>query len=52
MKINTSNNHFIVSAIKSGLRIAAGFTLVFGNLAGAGWLLVIAEILGVVEEVV
>jgi hypothetical protein len=44
--------HKYISFIKSGFRIAAGFTLAFGFLQGAGLLLVLAEILGIAEEVV
>jgi hypothetical protein len=47
-----SKNHFYVSLVKSGLRIAAGVFLIAGNLLAAGLLLIAAEILGVVEEVV
>jgi len=44
--------HKYISFIKSGFRIAAGFTLAFGFLQAAGLLLVLAEILGIAEEVV
>jgi hypothetical protein len=44
--------HKYISFIKSGFRIAAGFTLAFGFLQGAGLLLVLAEILGIAEELV
>ena len=42
--------HFRVSIAKSSLRIAAGLFLVFGSLALAGLALIVAEILGIVEE--
>lgn len=42
--------HFRVSIAKSALRIVAGLGLVFGMIAGAGLLLIAAEVLGVVEE--
>ncbi len=45
-------NHFTVSLVKSALRIAAGACLCFGLLPLAGTLLVLAEVLGVVEEIV
>jgi hypothetical protein len=44
--------HKYVSFIKSGFRIAAGFALALGYLQGAGLLLVLAEILGIAEEMV
>ena len=49
---DTSRGHFYVSLAKSGLRIAAGVFLVHGNIVGAGCLLIGAEILGIVEELV
>lgn len=55
MKINLvdpGKGHFYVSLIKSIIRIAAGTFLVFGNLLVAGILLVLAELLGIVEEIV
>jgi hypothetical protein len=44
--------HKYISFVKSGFRIAAGFALALGYLQGAGLLLVLAEILGIAEEVV
>jgi hypothetical protein len=47
--------HLQVSLFKSGLRILAGTALVFGGsgpLVIAGALLVLAEIAGIVEELV
>lgn len=49
---DTSKGHFYVSIIKSVLRILAGAALVFGDLTGAGVLLIIAELCGIVEELV
>ena len=52
---DTSRGHFYVSLVKSVFRLGAGTALV---LAGGGWLavagvfIVIAEILGIVEELV
>jgi hypothetical protein len=52
---DTSRGHFYVSLVKSVFRLGAGTALV---LAGSGWLavagvfIVIAEILGIVEELV
>lgn len=49
---DTSKWHFRLSIIKSGFRIGAGFALCQGNLMGAGILFILAEILGVAEEIV
>lgn len=42
--------HFITSIVKSVIRMGAGISLIMGCICQAGWLLIIAEILGVVEE--
>ena len=44
--------HKYVSFVKSGFRILAGATLFFGEFAVAGALLIVAEVLGIVEELV
>ena len=44
--------HKFVSFVKSLFRVLAGFSLAVGQLQGAGLLLVLAEILGVLEELV
>jgi len=49
MKID---GHFIVSMIKSVIRIAAGGFLMVGDFVVAGLLLILAELLGVAEEMV
>jgi hypothetical protein len=49
---DVSKGHFYVSIIKSIVRIGAGGCLVQGNLFFAGALLIFAEILGIVEEIV
>jgi len=49
---DTSRGHFYVSLAKSGIRIAAGIALLNGEIAYAGFLLIAAELLGVVEEMV
>jgi hypothetical protein len=49
---DTSKGHFYVSIVKSIVRIGAGGCLIQGNLLAAGALLIFAEILGVVEELV
>ena len=47
-----SRNHFYISLVKSVIRMFAGGFLAYGFLAHAGGLLILAEILGVCEEMV
>lgn len=47
-----SRNHFYVSIIKSVTRVHAGLALIMGMFITAGVLLIVAEILGIVEELV
>ena len=49
---DTSKGHFYVSLVKSIIRIGAGGCLIQGNLIAAGGLLILAEMLGIVEELV
>jgi hypothetical protein len=49
---DTSKGHFYVSLAKSIIRIGAGGCLIQGNLVAAGGLLILAEMLGIVEELV
>jgi hypothetical protein len=49
---DTSRGHFYVSLAKSVLRIAAGCFIICNNLAAAGALLIAAEALGILEEMV
>ena len=49
---DTSKGHFYVSLAKSAIRVAAGIALIQGEVAYAGFLLIAAELLGVVEELV
>ena len=44
--------HLRISLAKSLLRFGAGFYLILGNVVMAGVLVVLAEILGVLEELV
>jgi hypothetical protein len=44
--------HKYISFVKSAFRIVAGFSLALGFFQAAGLLLVLAEVLGVVEEMV
>ena len=49
---DTSKGHFYVSLAKSVIRIGAGGCLIIGDLFFAGFLLIFAEILGIIEEMV
>ncbi len=49
---DTSRGHFYVSLAKSVIRIGAGGCLIQGNLFFAGFLLIFAELLGILEEMV
>lgn len=49
---DTSKRHFYVSIVKSVLRFGAGASLILVGLPEAGTLFILAEILGVVEEMV
>lgn len=44
--------HFWISMVKSGIRIVAGLALISGSLFWAGVLLIWAELLGILEEIV
>lgn len=50
-KESNSKTHFWISLVKSGFRIGAGISLFKGDLMSAGTLLIIAEALGVAEEI-
>jgi hypothetical protein len=47
-----SRGHFYVSTVKSAFRIVAAGSLIVGSLLIAGILLMIAEFLGIAEELV
>jgi hypothetical protein len=49
-KESKTNWHFYISLAKSFLRFGAGFALIFGKLAVSGALFILAEILGILEE--
>lgn len=49
---DTSKGHFYVSLAKSAIRILAGIALIYGSIFAAGVLLIIAEMLGIAEELV
>jgi hypothetical protein len=50
-KESNSKTHFWISLFKSGFRVGAGIVLFQGNYMSAGSLLIIAEALGVAEEI-
>ena len=50
MKIPNPNIHFVFSIVKSIFRIIAAAGLCIGNLAFAGLFFIIAEGLGILEE--
>lgn len=47
-----SRGHFYVSIVKSVVRIIAGIALFRGDYSAAGLLLISAELLGILEEIV
>ena len=49
---DTSKGHFYVSIVKSAVRVVAGIALIQGNMFGAGIMLIVAEVLGIIEELV
>lgn len=49
---DTSKGHFYVSIVKSAVRIAAGVALIMGAFVVTGALIILAEVLGIVEELV
>lgn len=49
-KESKTNWHFNISLFKSCLRIVAGVTIIRGQFVEAGVLIIIAEILGIAEE--
>ena len=49
---DTSKGHFYVSMVKSAVRIAAGAALIMGAFVVTGALIILAEALGIVEELV
>jgi hypothetical protein len=49
---DTSRGHFYVSLAKSVLRILAGTAFCWGLIYAGGMLLIVAEGLGIVEELV
>ena len=52
MKQPDPKRHFQLSLVKSAFRIFAGVSLMLGDIVGAGVLLIIAEAVGILEELV
>ena len=52
LDIPDPKKHKYISFVKSGLRIGAGIALLRGQLVTAGVLFIVAEILGIAEEMV
>ena len=50
VKESKTNWHFNISLAKSCLRIVAGITLIRGELIISGVLFILAEVLGIIEE--
>ena len=48
--VDVSTQHFYISLVKSAVRIIAGVMLVMGNIVLAGFFLIAAEGLGILEE--
>jgi hypothetical protein len=51
-KLPDPTNHLYISLLKSIVRIGAGGCLIIGNIFFAGFLLIFAEALGILEELV
>jgi hypothetical protein len=49
---DTSKGHFYVSIVKSAVRITAGVALIMGAFVITGALIILAEVLGIIEELV
>jgi hypothetical protein len=49
-KESKTSRHFWTSMIKSSVRVIAGIALAYGIYSAAGALLILAEVLGIVEE--
>jgi hypothetical protein len=49
---DTSRGHFYVSIVKSFIRIFAGICIINNNLLIGGIAIILAEILGIIEELV
>jgi hypothetical protein len=52
MKQPNPKMHFVLSMVKSGFRIAAGYYLASGNYVLAGTNFIIAEMIGILEKMV
>lgn len=52
MKGTDMKGHFWVSIVKSGMRILGGVACIQGDIVSLGIFLIMAEVLGIVEEIV
>lgn len=52
MKQPDAKKHLEISLVKSGVRILAGVAIIIGSPVACGMLLIIAEALGIAEELV
>lgn len=52
MEQPNAKKHFQLSMVKSALRILAGLALLCGGIFAAGGLLIVAEMVGIWEELV
>lgn len=50
IKESKTSWHFWISFVKSCIRLVAGFALIGNNLVAAGISFIIAELLGILEE--
>jgi len=50
LKESKSSKHFYFSLVKSAFRIGASILLINNDLVGTGVFLIIAEVLGILEE--
>lgn len=48
--VDVSKKHFYISMVKSAVRIMAGVALIVGSFKTVGVLLIVAEVLGILEE--
>ena len=52
MKQPDAKKHLQISLLKSAVRVSAGTCLMFGAAISTGVLLIVAELLGILEELV
>ena len=52
MKQPDTKAHFYISLVKSAIRIIAGLVLMCGMIHATGLLIIVAEVVGILEEIV